>query len=78
MLNENAVLVAKEVKQPERRKRRKDTDDHDNDNDPKGQCTLPVVSQRNPISVMNMRSLLSEYIIEDMQPLSTVGVTSFS
>ena len=76
-VHKNAVLVAKEVEQPERRKRRIDTDDHNNDNDPKRQCTLPAVLHRNSISVMKMRSLLSQYIIEDMQPLSTDESSAF-
>ena len=76
-VHKNAALVAKEVEQPEKRKRRRDTDDHDNDSDPKRQCTLPAVLNRNPISVAKMRSLLSEYIIENMQPLSPVESPAF-
>ena len=76
-VHKNAVLVAKEVEQPAKRKRRRDTDDHDSDSDPKRQCTLPAVLNRNSISATKMRSLLSEYIIEDMQPLSTVESPAF-
>ena len=50
-VHKNAVLVAKEVEQPEKRKQRRDTDDHDNDSDPKRQCTLLAVLNRNPISL---------------------------
>ena len=76
-VHKNAVLVAKEVEQPEKRKRRRGTDDHNNDSDPKRQCTLPAVLNRNSISVTKMRSLLAEYIVEDMQPLSTVESPAF-
>lgn len=76
-VHKNAVLVAKEVEQPEKRKRRRNNDDHDNDSDPKRQCTLPAVLNRNSISATKMRSLLSEYIIEDMQPLTTVESPAF-
>ena len=58
-VHKNAKLVAKEVEKPDKKRRRSDTE-------PKRQCTLT----RNQIP--KMRSLLSEYIIEDMQPLSTV------
>ena len=78
-VHKNAVLVAKGVEQPAKRKRRswRDTDDHDSDSDQKRQCTLPAVLNRNFISATKMRSLLSEYIIEDMQPLSTVESPAF-
>ena len=76
-VHKNAVLVAKEVEQPEKRKQRRDTDDHDNDSDPKRQCSLPAILNRNFISVTEMRNLLSEYIIEDMQPLSTIESPAF-
>ena len=76
-VHKNAVLVAKELEQPEKRKRRRDTDNYSNDSDPKRQCTLPAVLNRNSISVTKMRSLLTEYIIEDMQPLSTVESPDF-
>ena len=69
-VHENAKLVAKEVDTPEteKRRRRSNTDD----SEPKRQCTLPDVLTRNSILAQKMRNLLSEYIIEDMQPLSTV------
>ena len=78
-VHKNAVLIAKEVEQPGKGKQRRDTadGDYDNDNDPKRQCTLPVVLNRNLISAAKMRSLLSDYIIEDMQPLSTVESPTF-
>ena len=86
-VHKNAVLVAKKVKQPGNWKRRRDNDDrdnddhnnddYDNDNDPKRQYTLLAVLNRNSISATKMRSLLSEYIVENMQPLSTVKSPTF-
>jgi len=67
--------VAKEVEQPGKRKRRKDS--NDNDSEPKRQYTLPAVLNRNFIPAKKLQSLLSEYIIEDMQPLSTVESPAF-
>ena len=46
-----------------------DTDD----SEPKRQCTLTRIS----IPAQKMQSLLSEYLIEDMQPLSTVESPAF-
>ena len=64
-VHKNAVLIAKEVKQPEKRK----------------QLNMIVIKKvvhfRNSISVTKMRSLLVEYIMEDMQPLSTVESPAF-
>ena len=74
-IHKNVKLVAKEVDKPETEKRRKRSDT--DDSEPKRQCTLPDVLARNSIPAQKMRSLLSEYIIEDMQPLSTVESPSF-
>lgn len=68
-VHKNAKLVAKEVEKPDKKWQRSDTDD----SEPKRQCTLT----RNQIPAQKMRSLLSEYIIEDMQPLSTVESPAF-
>lgn len=68
-VHKNAKLVAKEVEKPGKKRRISDTDD----TEPKRQCTLT----RNQIPAQKMRSLLSEYIIEDMQPLSTVESPAF-
>ena len=72
-VHKNAKLVAKEAEKLGKRRQRSDTDD----NKPKRQCTLPDVLTRNSIPAQKMRSLLSEYIIEDMQPLSTVESPAF-
>ena len=74
-IHKNVKLVAKEVDKPETEKRRQRSDT--DDSEPKRQCTLPDVLARNSIPAQKMRSLLSEYIIEDMQPLSTVESPSF-
>ena len=74
-IHKNVKLIAKEVDKPETEKRwqRSNTDD----SEPKRQCTLPDVLARNSIPAQKMRSLLSEYIMEDMQPLSTVESPSY-
>ena len=72
-VHKNAKLVAKKVEKPGKRWQRSDIDD----NEPKRQCTLPDVLTRNSIPAQKMQSLLSEYIIEDMQPLSTVESPAF-
>ena len=68
MLHKNVKLVAKEVEKPDKKRRRSDTDH----SKLKRQCTLT----RNQIPAQKMQSLLSEYIIEDMHPL-TVESTAF-
>ena len=69
-VHKSVKLVAREVEKPENKRRRSvDTDD----SEPKRQCTLT----RNSIPAQKMRCLLSEYVIEDMQPLSTVESPAF-
>ena len=68
-MHKNAKLVAKEVEKPDKKRQRSDTDD----SELKRQCTLT----RNQIPAQKMQSLLSEYIIEDMQPFSTVESPAF-
>lgn len=76
-VHKNAVLVAKEVPKPEKRKRRNETDGDGNNGEPKKQCTLPTVLNRHSIPANKLRSLLAEYVIEDMRPLSTVESPAF-
>lgn len=76
-VHKNAVLVAKEVEKPEKRKRRNETDGDCNNGEPKRQCTLPTVLNRHSIPANKLRSLLAEYVIEDMRPLSTVESPAF-
>ena len=69
-MHKSIKLVAKEVEKSEKKRQRgMDTDD----NEPKRQCTLT----RNFIPAQKILSLLSEYVIEDMQPLSTVESLAF-
>ena len=68
-VHKNAKLVAKEIEKPDKKQRRSNTDD----SEPKSQCTLT----RNQIPSQKIRSLLSKYIIEDMQPLFTVESPAF-
>ena len=69
------VLVAKEVPQANGKgKRKKVSDDHHSEaSQPKKQCTL----SSNSVPSTRLRNLLSEYVIEDMLPLSTVESPSF-
>ena len=76
-VHKNTVLVAKEVEKPEKRKWRNETDGDCNDGEPKRQCTLPTMLNRHSIPVDKLQSLLAEYVIEDMQPLSTVDSPAF-
>ena len=73
-MHKNTVLVAKEV---EKRKRRNETDDDCNNGEPKRQCTLPTVLNRHSIPANKVQSLLAEYVIEDMRPLSTMEFPAF-
>ena len=75
-IHKNTTLVAKEVDKSEQRKRRLEADGDGND-DPKRQCTLPAVLNRPSIPANKLRSLLAGYVIEDMQPLSTVESPAF-
>ena len=69
-VHKSVKLVAREVEKPEKKRRRSvDTDD----SELKRQCTLT----RNSIPAQKMRCLLSKYVIEDMQPLSTVESPAF-
>ena len=76
-VHKNTVLVAKEVEKPEKRKRRNETDGDCNDGEPKRQCTLPTMLNRHSVPVNKLQSLLAEYVIEDMWPLSTVDSPAF-
>jgi len=69
-IHKSVKLVAKEVEKSEKKRRRSMGTD---DNEPKRQCTLT----RNSIPAQKMQSLLSEHVIEDMQPLSTVETPAF-
>jgi len=75
-VHKNSELVAKEVERPDR-KRRRESDADLNDGGSKKQCTLPTVLNKRSISADKMRSLLAEYVIEDMRPLSTVESPAF-
>ena len=54
---------------------RSDDDDDCDDRPAKKQCTLP--SMLRDASSMRLRSVLLEYVIEDMQPLTTVESPAF-
>ena len=69
-VHKSVKLVAREVEKPENKQKRS-VDTYDSE--PKRQCTLT----RNFIPAQKMQSLLSEYVIEDMQPLSTVESPAF-
>ena len=75
-IHKNTTLVAKEVDKSEQRKRRLEADG-DGNGDPKRQCTLPAVLNRPSIPANKLHSLLAGYVIEDMQPLSTVESPAF-
>jgi len=75
-MHKNSVLVAKEVERPDR-KRRRDSDADLNDGGLKKQCTLPTVVNKHSISADKMQSLLAEYVIDDIRPLSTVEFPAF-
>ena len=77
-IHKNTTLIAKEVKKPEQWKRRLEADgDSNNNGDPKRQCTLPAMLSRYSIPPNKLQSLLAEYVIEDMRPLSTVESPAF-
>ena len=76
-VHNNVVLEAKEVEGAMGKgKRPRAADDIDGGDQPlKRQCTLP--SMLKDISSTKLRKALFEYIIEDMQPLSTVDSPAF-
>ena len=76
-VHKNTELVAKEVEKPEKRKRRNETDGDCSNGELKRQCTLPAVLNRHSIPASKLQSLLAEYVIEDMRPLSTVESPAF-
>ena len=70
------MLEAKEVEGAKGKgKRQRPNDDDDDNDDQKRQCTLP--SMLRDISSTKLRKALFEYIIEDVQPLSTVESPAF-
>ena len=80
-VHKSIKLVAKEPSKPTTEsgangKRKIDYDDIDDDepNQPKRQCTL---LSKGTVSPLRLRTLISEYIIEDMLPLSTVESQAF-
>ena len=76
-VHKNVVLEAREVEgaKGKGKRQRADDGDDDSDNTLKRQCTLP--SMLRDISSTKLRNALFEYIIEDMQPLSTVESPAF-
>jgi len=75
-VHKNVVLEARQVEGKSKRLR-SDDDDNDNcdDRPAKKQCTLP--SMLREASSMRLRNALLEYVIEDMQPLTTVESPAF-
>ena len=77
-MHKSTKLVAKEPKrstpESENGKRWMDCDDTDKPNQPKRQRTLV---SKSTVSPTRLRTLISEYIIEDMLPLSTVESQAF-
>ena len=78
-MHKSTKLVAKEPKKSTAEsanagKRWMDCDDTDEPNQPKRQCTL---LNKSTVSPTRLRTLISEYIIEDMLPLSTVESQAF-
>ena len=71
------VLVAKEVEQAnessERRKRKIDEQQSEPSQPQKKQCTLP----NNTVPATRLQNLFSNYVIEEMMPLSTVEAPAF-
>ena len=73
-VRKNLVLEAREARAKSKRKT-VDDDDDGNNQSLKKQCTLP--SMLRDISSTKLSKALFEYIIEDMQPLSTVESPAF-
>lgn len=76
-VHKNVVLEARQVVGAKQKKQMTRTDD-DNDSDDhptKRQCTLPPMFR--DASSMKWRDALLEYVIEDMQPLTTVESPAF-
>ena len=76
-VHKNTKLLAKEVEKSEKRKQRSETDSDCSTGEPKKQCILPAVLNRHSIPANKSQSLLAKYIIEDMQPLSTMESPAF-
>ena len=74
-VHKHTVLVEKEVQGPNERGKRKRPDDSEASemSQPKKQCTLVGMG----VPSTRLRNLLSEYVIEDMLPLSTVESAAF-
>ena len=69
-VHKNVMLEAKEVEGAKGKgKRQRPNDDDDDNDDQKRQCTLPSILR--DISSTKLRKALFEYIIEDVQPLSS-------
>lgn len=76
-VHKNVVLEERQVEGAKGKNKRPRADDNDDSDDhpTKRQCTLPPMFR--DASSMKLRDALLEYVIEDMQPLTTVESPAF-